>query len=118
MNGKRLLDDQGRTLGWRGALTDVTERVASQQRLQQLAHTDSLTGLANRHTLRAALASALRRAARLACSRWTWTTSRPSTTAWATPPATRCSRPWRQRLRGCMRPAIWWPGSAATSSRC
>jgi predicted signal transduction protein with EAL and GGDEF domain len=29
--------------------------------LQQLAHTDSLTGLANRHTLRAALASALKK---------------------------------------------------------
>jgi diguanylate cyclase (GGDEF)-like protein len=41
-------------------LSDVSERVATQMRLQELAHTDSLTGLANRHTLRQALADALK----------------------------------------------------------
>ena len=56
---------QGRTLGWRGVIADVTDKVASEQRLRQLAHTDSLTGLANRLTLRDALAGcAARRSSR------------------------------------------------------
>jgi diguanylate cyclase (GGDEF)-like protein len=60
LQGKRLLDEQGRTLGWRGVLSDVSERVLAQQQLQELAHIDSLTGLANRHTLRQALAAAMK----------------------------------------------------------
>lgn len=59
-NGKRLLDDRGRTLGWRGVIADVTEKVDTELRLRQLAHTDSLTGLANRFMLRDALSAALR----------------------------------------------------------
>ncbi len=59
LQGKRLVDEQGRTLGWRGVVSDITERVAAQQQLHALAHTDSLTGLANRHTLREALAATL-----------------------------------------------------------
>lgn len=59
-NGKRLLDDRGRTLGWRGVIADITDKVASERQLRQLAHTDSLTGLANRFMLRDALAAALR----------------------------------------------------------
>lgn len=59
-NGKRLLDEQGRTLGWRGVIADISDKVASEQQLRQLAHTDSLTGLANRFMLRDALAGALR----------------------------------------------------------
>ncbi len=59
-NGKRLLDERGRTLGWRGVIADITDKVASERQLRQLAHTDSLTGLANRFMLRDALASALR----------------------------------------------------------
>jgi len=59
-NGKRLLDERGRTLGWRGVIADVTDRVASERQLRQLAHADSLTGLANRFMLRDALAAALR----------------------------------------------------------
>ena len=59
-NGKRLLDDRGRTLGWRGVIADVTDKVDTELRLLQLAHTDSLTGLANRFMLRDALAGALR----------------------------------------------------------
>jgi diguanylate cyclase (GGDEF)-like protein/PAS domain S-box-containing protein len=60
VNGKRLLDERGRTLGWRGVIADVTDKVAAEWQLRQLAHTDSLTGLANRFTLRDALAGALR----------------------------------------------------------
>jgi diguanylate cyclase (GGDEF)-like protein len=60
MNGKPLVDERGRTVGWRGVLADVSERVQGEQRLWQLAHTDSLTGLANRFALRDALAEAVR----------------------------------------------------------
>ena len=59
INGKRLVDDDGRTAGWRGVIADVTEQVMAQERLQHLAHTDSLTGLANRFTLHGALRSAI-----------------------------------------------------------
>jgi diguanylate cyclase (GGDEF)-like protein len=59
INGKRLVDEIGRTVGWRGVIADVTEQVSAQERLRQLAHTDSLTGLANRFTLHGALRAAL-----------------------------------------------------------
>ena len=59
INGKPLADEEGRTLGWRGVIADVTEQVMAQERLQHLAHTDSLTGLANRFTLHGALRAAL-----------------------------------------------------------
>ena len=59
INGKRLVDDDGRTAGWRGVVADVTEQVMAQERLQHLAHTDSLTGLANRFTLHGALRAAI-----------------------------------------------------------
>ena len=59
INGKRLVDEEGRTAGWRGVISDVTEQVLAQERLQHLAHTDSLTGLANRFTLHGALRAAL-----------------------------------------------------------
>jgi diguanylate cyclase (GGDEF)-like protein/PAS domain S-box-containing protein len=52
VNGKPLLDAAGNILGWRGVLADVTDKVLAQERLRQLAHTDSLTGLANRFSLR------------------------------------------------------------------
>jgi len=64
INGKRLTDDKGRTSGWRGVLADVTAEVIGHERLEQLAHTDSLTGLANRLTLHEALREALRRGER------------------------------------------------------
>jgi len=41
-------------------IADVTEKVDTELRLRQLAHTDSLTGLANRFMLRDALSGALR----------------------------------------------------------
>lgn len=59
LHGKCLFDDEGRENGWRGVLADVTERVESEQRLFELAHTDSLTGLANRFMLRETLANKL-----------------------------------------------------------
>ena len=59
INGKPLVDEDGRTAGWRGVIADVTEQVMAQERLQHLAHTDSLTGLANRFTLHGALRAAL-----------------------------------------------------------
>ena len=59
LNGKRLLDTRGRTIGWRGVVADVTAKVEGELRLHFLAHTDSLTGLANRFTLRERLTEAL-----------------------------------------------------------
>jgi len=59
INGKRLVTEDGRTAGWRGVIADVTEQVMAQERLQHLAHTDSLTGLANRFTLHGALRAAI-----------------------------------------------------------
>ncbi|MDT7838799.1 putative bifunctional diguanylate cyclase/phosphodiesterase [Aquabacterium sp. OR-4] len=60
INGKRLLSDSGHTVGWRGVLADVSEKAAAERRLRTLAHTDSLTGLANRFMLRDTLAEAVR----------------------------------------------------------
>jgi len=59
INGKPLDDDEARIVGWRGVIADVTEQVTAQERLQHLAHTDSLTGLANRFTLHGALRAAI-----------------------------------------------------------
>ncbi|WP_197026551.1 putative bifunctional diguanylate cyclase/phosphodiesterase [Hylemonella gracilis] len=52
MNGKPLVDEKGAFLGWRGVVSDVTEKVRHEETLRRLAHTDSLTGLANRFMLR------------------------------------------------------------------
>ena len=59
INGKPLDDDEARVVGWRGVIADVTEQVMAQERLQHLAHTDSLTGLANRFTLHGALRASI-----------------------------------------------------------
>lgn len=58
-----LLDAEGRHVGWRGVGTDISERRRSMAELAMLASTDSLTGLANRHTLRARLAATTQEAA-------------------------------------------------------
>lgn len=60
MNGKCLTAENGAFLGWRGVIRDVTEKVQSEELLRQLAHTDSLTGLANRFTLRETLAKLIK----------------------------------------------------------
>lgn len=52
LTGKILIDDQGHFIGRRGILSDVTDKVNNEQMLRTLAHTDSLTGLANRFKLR------------------------------------------------------------------
>jgi len=58
-NAKPLMSANGGNPGWRGVLTDVTEKVTGLQMLKQLAHQDSLTGLANRFTFRDALTEAI-----------------------------------------------------------
>lgn len=55
-NGKVLLSEDGKFAGWRGVASDVTEKIRSNNLLQQLAHTDYLTGLTNRFKLREFLA--------------------------------------------------------------
>ncbi len=61
LGGKRLFDDANRPGGWRGVIADVTAEVQAHQRLRHLAHTDSLTGLANRLTFHESLKQALER---------------------------------------------------------
>ena len=62
LSGKRLFDDQGRTLGWRGVGTDVTRSRQQNADLVRLANVDALTGLANRHQFHTSLEGAEGRA--------------------------------------------------------
>jgi diguanylate cyclase (GGDEF)-like protein/PAS domain S-box-containing protein len=59
LTGKPLLDDVGRTMGWRGVIADITQEHQVQDRLRYLAHFDSLTGLANRIQLHERLAQVM-----------------------------------------------------------
>ena len=61
LTGKILLDDQGRFVGRRGIVSDVTDKVNNERMLQTLAHTDSLTGLANRFKLRDTISALVKR---------------------------------------------------------
>lgn len=58
-NGKPLFDEWGQPAGWRGVLADRTAEAAAQEQLHRLAHTDSLTQLANRFALHAAIEAQL-----------------------------------------------------------
>lgn len=58
-NGKPLFDELGQPGGWRGVLADRTTEVRAQEQLHRLAHTDSLTQLANRFALHTAIAEQL-----------------------------------------------------------
>ncbi len=59
LTAKPLPDADGRPMGWRGVAADVTETQRANRRLLWLAHFDPLTGVANRHRLRADMASLL-----------------------------------------------------------
>ena len=54
-SAKRLVDEEGRARGWRGILSDVTSEAQAQDRLMHLAHSDTLTNLANRVSLHEAM---------------------------------------------------------------
>ncbi len=54
-NGKTLRTREGTLSGWRGVVSDVTQKVQSANLLRQLAHTDPLTGLSNRFKFRRTL---------------------------------------------------------------
>ncbi|MEZ5292747.1 MAG: EAL domain-containing protein [Vicinamibacterales bacterium] len=62
LSGKRLLTEDGRSLGWRGVGTDVTRSRQQNADLVRLANIDALTGLANRHQFRTVLGGAAGRA--------------------------------------------------------
>lgn len=58
-NGKPLFDELGQPGGWRGVVADRTAVMRAQEQLHRLAHTDSLTQLANRFALHTAVARQL-----------------------------------------------------------
>ncbi len=62
VTAKPLHDGDGRLRGWRGVLSDVTSERQSHRHLSFLAHFDSLTGLANRVSLRNRLAQTVEQA--------------------------------------------------------
>ncbi len=57
--GKPLFDELGQPAGWRGVLSDRTAVAQAQEQLHRQANTDSLTQLANRFALHAAIARQL-----------------------------------------------------------
>ena len=58
-NGRALFNRAGEKLGAVVAMHDITERKEGEQRLQQLAHFDALTGLPNRRLFHESLRSAM-----------------------------------------------------------
>lgn len=51
VSGVPVRDEIGLHVGWRGVVRDVTTLHEQSRELERLAHTDTLTGLANRHVL-------------------------------------------------------------------
>jgi PAS domain S-box-containing protein len=129
-----VTDQRGRVVQYIGVQNDVTARVDAERalqlerdraqgylaRIEQLAYTDPLTGLANRRRLEERVEAGLLEAA-VATAPWpcctsTWTASRRSTTRSGTPPATRCCCSPRPGCGPGCGAATCWPASAATSS--
>ena len=54
--GKPIKDEWGHVCGWRGVAADKTSIVQAQEQLERLAHSDSLTRLANRFFMHQAIA--------------------------------------------------------------
>jgi diguanylate cyclase (GGDEF)-like protein len=52
ITAKPLVDEHGRTQGWRGVIADVSAQKNAQDRMEDLAQNDDLTRLANRPRLR------------------------------------------------------------------
>lgn len=55
VSAKPVMNSDAQPIGWRGVLTDVTDKVVGLRMLQHLAQEDSLTGLSNRFTFRDSL---------------------------------------------------------------
>lgn len=115
-------DLQGELRGYRGIVRDVSDQIAYQQQLLEMAYRDPLTGLGNR---KASTNSSARRCfapapaeANWRCCTWTWTASRRSTTASATTSAMPSSGPspngYAAPCGSRTRPTAW----AATNSPC
>jgi diguanylate cyclase (GGDEF)-like protein/PAS domain S-box-containing protein len=64
MSGRPIFDAQGRFLGYRGVGKDVTDTRAAEERIQNLAYHDALTGLPNRASFSLMLNHAISRARR------------------------------------------------------
>jgi len=64
LTAKPLSDPDGHVSGWRGVATDVTHARRAHERITHLAHHDTLTGLANRHTFHTQVRNALLAVAR------------------------------------------------------
>ena len=115
------LRDNPSVAGYVGNLRDITERKEAESQLLHVALHDPLTGLPNRTLILDRADQMLVRARGASTGPWrrcssTSTTSRTSTTPWATTPATRCSRPWRTGSSASCAKATRSGGSAATSS--
>ncbi len=88
------------------AVRDLQARKEAEQHIRYLAHHDALTVAAQPPPLQRAARPGDRRGARQAasaspCSASTSTASRKSTICSATPPATRCCRPWPRASARC-----------------
>ncbi|MFT3855965.1 MAG: PAS domain-containing protein [Aquabacterium sp.] len=55
LTAKPLFDEHGRSAGWRGIGSDITQARRSRDELARMANFDALTGLANRHRFSAEL---------------------------------------------------------------
>jgi hypothetical protein len=79
-------------------MSDITQRKAAEDKIKRLAFYDPLTQLPNRRLLLDRLQMALEVCQHHQkpgpCCSSTWTTSKPSTTPWATTRATACCRKW------------------------